>query len=82
MIKPSEQAVATNSLLTELISKYMDPQLVRVVNGAIPETTKVCRVKLVITLYLIKDATSLHSCLSSNGTIVSITLHYYMSREN
>ncbi len=28
--------------MTELIPKYLDNDLVRVVNGAVPETTKVC----------------------------------------
>ncbi|KAJ6502092.1 NAD-aldehyde dehydrogenase [Mycena sanguinolenta] len=39
-VKPSESCPAIASLLTELIPKYLDPSLVRVVNGAIPETTK------------------------------------------
>lgn len=34
--------MATATLLTELIPQYLDPDVVRVVNGAIPETTKVC----------------------------------------
>jgi hypothetical protein len=28
--------------MTELLHKYLDTDLVRVVNGSIPETTKVC----------------------------------------
>ncbi|KAJ7197880.1 NAD-aldehyde dehydrogenase [Mycena rebaudengoi] len=39
--KPSESNPATASLLAELFPKYIDPSLLRVVNGAIPETTKV-----------------------------------------
>ncbi|KAF7426026.1 hypothetical protein PC9H_008391 [Pleurotus ostreatus] len=39
-IKPSENATAVSGLLTELIPKYLDRDLVRVVNGAIPETTR------------------------------------------
>lgn len=41
MLKPSELSPATSALMAELISKYLDPDVVRVVNGAIPETTKV-----------------------------------------
>jgi acyl-CoA reductase-like NAD-dependent aldehyde dehydrogenase len=41
LIKPSERTPAVCSLLAELIPKYMDPDLVRVVNGGIPEATKV-----------------------------------------
>ncbi|KAK7043033.1 Hexadecenal dehydrogenase [Paramarasmius palmivorus] len=40
VIKPSESTPATSALLEELIPKYLDASLVRVVNGAIPETTK------------------------------------------
>ncbi|KAK7060129.1 Hexadecenal dehydrogenase [Paramarasmius palmivorus] len=40
VIKPSESTPATSALLAELIHQYLDTSLVRVVNGAIPETTK------------------------------------------
>jgi len=41
VLKPSEHAPAVNSLITELCAEYLDPQLIQVVNGAVPETTKV-----------------------------------------
>ncbi|KAF9802238.1 hypothetical protein IEO21_09917 [Rhodonia placenta] len=41
LLKPSELSMATATLLTELIPQYLDPDVVRVVNGAIPETTKI-----------------------------------------
>jgi aldehyde dehydrogenase (NAD+)/aldehyde dehydrogenase (NAD(P)+) len=40
VLKPSESCPATAALLADLIPKYLDPSVVRVVNGAIPETTK------------------------------------------
>jgi len=40
VLKPSEHAPAVNSLITELCAEYLDPQLIQVVNGAVPETTK------------------------------------------
>lgn len=40
VVKPSELTPAMGALLAELFAKYMDPDLYRVVNGAIPETTK------------------------------------------
>ncbi|KAJ7311505.1 NAD-aldehyde dehydrogenase [Mycena albidolilacea] len=40
VLKPSEACPAIAALFAELIPKYLDPSLVRVVNGAIPETTK------------------------------------------
>ena len=41
LIKPSEQTPACSSLFAELLHKYLDNDIVRVVNGAIPETTRV-----------------------------------------
>ena len=41
MIKPSEQAPSASALLAELIPKYLDPELYHVVNGGVPEVTKV-----------------------------------------
>ncbi|KAK7358782.1 hypothetical protein VNO77_00721 [Canavalia gladiata] len=39
ILKPSEIAPATSSLLANLIEKYLDNSAIRVVEGAIPETT-------------------------------------------
>ncbi|TFK38204.1 aldehyde dehydrogenase [Crucibulum laeve] len=39
VLKPSESTPAVSSLFAELFPKYLDSDLVRVVNGAIPETT-------------------------------------------
>lgn len=41
MLKPSELAPAFAALLAELVPQYLDPDVVRVVTGAIPETTKI-----------------------------------------
>lgn len=41
MLKPSELSPATSGLITELIPKYMHPDIVRVVMGAVAETIKV-----------------------------------------
>jgi hypothetical protein len=41
VIKPSELTPAVSSTLAELFPKYMDNELYHVVNGAVPETTKV-----------------------------------------
>ncbi|KAG8908245.1 hypothetical protein FRB99_008310 [Tulasnella sp. 403] len=40
VIKPSESAMAVAGLLTELLPKYLDPELVAIVNGSVAETTK------------------------------------------
>lgn len=41
VLKPSELAPAIGGLIAELIPKYMDSSVIRVVLGAVPETTKV-----------------------------------------
>ncbi|KAK0192633.1 NAD-aldehyde dehydrogenase [Armillaria mellea] len=40
VFKPSEQTPATSSLLAELFPKYVDPSVIRVVNGGVAETSK------------------------------------------
>lgn len=39
VLKPSEMAPATSSLLSQLFEEYLDKSTVRVVEGAVPETT-------------------------------------------
>ena len=41
VLKPSEQTPAFSQLLAELLPKYLDPELFHVINGGVPETTKV-----------------------------------------
>ena len=41
MLKPSEQASATAALVAELVPKYLDNDLVQVINGGISEMTEV-----------------------------------------
>ncbi|KII87684.1 hypothetical protein PLICRDRAFT_141625 [Plicaturopsis crispa FD-325 SS-3] len=40
-LKPSENSPATSALIAELVPKYLDEDLVRVVNGGIAESTKI-----------------------------------------
>ncbi|KZT73583.1 aldehyde dehydrogenase [Daedalea quercina L-15889] len=40
VVKPSELTPATSALMAELVSTHLDQDLYRLVNGAIPETTK------------------------------------------
>ncbi|KAK6114902.1 hypothetical protein DH2020_007171 [Rehmannia glutinosa] len=39
VLKPSEVAPATSSLMSNLLGEYMDPSAVKVVEGGVPETT-------------------------------------------
>jgi aldehyde dehydrogenase (NAD+) len=40
-LKPSEVSLASSALLAELVPKYMDKDVLQIVNGEIPETTRV-----------------------------------------
>lgn len=55
VVKPSELTPASSALMAELISTHLDQDLFRLVNGAIPETTRVRNHALRLTL---TDATS------------------------
>jgi len=41
VVKPSELTPAFSALVAELFPKYLDPRLYTVINGAVPETTKI-----------------------------------------
>ncbi|KAI1792163.1 aldehyde dehydrogenase [Ganoderma leucocontextum] len=41
VLKPSEQTPVFSALVAELVPKYLDPELYHVINGGIPETTKI-----------------------------------------
>lgn len=43
VLKPSEVAAATSTLMAELIPQYLDEQAVRVVEGAVEETTELLK---------------------------------------
>lgn len=43
VIKASESSPASAALMTELAEKYLDKDLVRFINGGVPETTRVVR---------------------------------------
>jgi hypothetical protein len=45
-LKPSETTPAFSALLADLLPKYLDPELYTVINGTIPETTKVSYLRL------------------------------------
>lgn len=48
LLKPSELSAATAALLEKLISRYIDPDVIQVVQGAIEETTKVRNIPNII----------------------------------
>jgi aldehyde dehydrogenase (NAD+) len=44
-LKPSEISPAVSSVLADLFSKYLDPSAYRVLNGGVPETTHLLKLK-------------------------------------
>jgi aldehyde dehydrogenase (NAD+) len=40
VLKPSEVAAHSAKVITDLCAKYLDPRAVKVVNGAVAETSK------------------------------------------
>lgn len=51
IVKTSELCENFSATLSFLINKYLDPKVVRVVNGAVPETTEVLKMKFGHILY-------------------------------
>lgn len=45
LLKPSEIAPSSSALMTELVPKYLDPRAVRIVEGAVDETTELLKLK-------------------------------------
>ncbi|KAF8958145.1 NAD-aldehyde dehydrogenase [Flammula alnicola] len=64
-LKPSESTPATSALMTELLEKYLDKDVVRVVNGAIPETTKLLELQWDHSAYC-------HSMPSGGGRVAKV----------
>lgn len=62
VIKPSELTPSTSALLAELIPQYLDKSVYSVINGAIPETTKLLELKWDHILY------------TGNGRVATIVL--------
>jgi len=55
VLKPSELAPAFSQLLDEIMPKYFDPNVYRVVNGAVPETSKLLELQWDYILYTGND---------------------------
>jgi hypothetical protein len=67
LLKPSEQSAATSALMAELAPKYLDPDIFRVINGAIPETTRVSP-----TCPIFELPFTANSCWNFDGITVSV----------
>lgn len=71
VIKPSENTHATSSLLAELVPKYLDRSVFRVVNGGVPETTLVSYIVRVMPFVCTLTVINFISYWSCSGTTVS-----------
>ncbi|CAL1703311.1 unnamed protein product [Somion occarium] len=60
LLKPSELSSATADLVAELIPKYLDPDVVRVVRGGVPQATKLLEYPWG------------HLCYTGNGRVAKI----------
>jgi hypothetical protein len=45
LLKPSEIGPSVSSVLADLFSEYLDPSAYRVINGGVPETTYLLKLK-------------------------------------
>lgn len=79
VVKPSELSPHFSTLFAELLPKYLDPTAYSVIQGAIPETTKVLELKcdsfLWFSLYLLSVSDHLlgdHICYTGNGRVARI----------
>ena len=62
VVKLSEISANTSAILANLLVKYLDPDVVRVVQGAIPESTALLRCRFDLIFYT--GNTNVVSCLS------------------
>lgn len=72
VIKLPESLTTLTPLLAALVAKYLDPGVVRVVQGAIDEMTAVRDL-----LDSFDAHSPLHSCSSSNGITVGLSSKFY-----
>ncbi|KAH9841000.1 aldehyde dehydrogenase [Rhodofomes roseus] len=74
MLKPSELSPASASLLADLIPKYLDPELVRVVNGGVPEITKILELPFNHILYIGNNRVAKIICAAAAKHLTPVAL--------
>ncbi|KAF8556817.1 aldehyde dehydrogenase [Imleria badia] len=74
VLKPSELSPATSGLIAELVPKYMDPDVVRVVLGAVPETTKLLELPWDHILYTGSGRIAKVVCAAAAKTLSPVSL--------
>ncbi|KAH9934346.1 NAD-aldehyde dehydrogenase [Fomitopsis serialis] len=74
MLKPSELTPASATFLAEVIPKYLDHDLVRVVNGGVPETTKILELRFNHILYTGNNRVAKIVCMAAAKHLTPVTL--------
>jgi len=76
IIKPSEVSSACSKLMAELVTKYLDPDLYRVVEGGVPETTELLKQKFDYIFYTGSTAVGriIHAAAARHLTPVTLEL--------
>ncbi|KZT65563.1 aldehyde dehydrogenase [Daedalea quercina L-15889] len=74
MLKPSELSPATAALLAELMPRYVDPDLVRIVNGGVPETKKILELPFDHILYTGNNRVAKIICTAAAQHLTPVTL--------
>ncbi|KAG9313353.1 Aldehyde/histidinol dehydrogenase [Chiua virens] len=74
VLKPSELSPATSGLLAELIPKYLDSDVVRVVLGGVPETTKLLELPWDHILYTGNGRVARIVCAAAAKTLSPVSL--------
>ncbi|KAF9225706.1 NAD-dependent aldehyde dehydrogenase [Gyrodon lividus] len=74
VLKPSELSPATSGLIAELVPKYLDPDVVRVILGAVPETTKLLELPWDHILYTGSGRVAKVVCAAAAKTLSPVSL--------
>jgi len=74
VLKPSELSPATSGLIAELVPKYLDPDVVRVVMGGVPETTKLLELPWDHILYTGNGRVARIVCAAAAKTLSPVSL--------
>lgn len=82
VLKPSEIAPATSSLLAQLVEEYLDSSAVKVVEGAVPETTALLEQKWDKILYTGQSFEILKSALPHMSFLFLVCFIYINKTED
>jgi len=76
IMKPSELAPATATIMEELVPKYFDSDCIKVVNGGVPETTELLKERFDYILYTGSTAVGriIHAAATKHLTPVTLEL--------